>query len=95
MLSMIVSVLKRGAEEQIVHYSNDFNEHVGLSGSALRMLAVLRDEQGMRIGYMALYEGGVSDAACWLAQSPFYQAELYEQVNVHQCDIEIERPAQT
>jgi hypothetical protein len=92
---MIVGFLKHGAEEQLVSYSNDFNEHVGLSGSALRMLAVLRDEQGMRIGYMALYEGGISDAACWLAQSPFYQADLYERLDVHQCDIEIERPAQS
>jgi hypothetical protein len=92
---MIVGVLKRGAEEQLVHYSNDFNEHVGPSGSAIRMLAVLRDEQGTRVGYMALYEGCISNAAGWLAQSPFYQADLYERVEVHQCDIEIEQPART
>ena len=90
MLFMISAILKPGAESELIKYHAEFNEHLGPSGENVRVAGALRSPEGIRVGYMALYEGGAIEKAHeWLRQSPLYQAHLYERVDVFEYQIEV------
>jgi hypothetical protein len=90
MLFMISAILKPGVEGELINYHDAFNEHLGPSGENVRIAGVLRNPDGMRTGYLALYEAdGVEKALAWLHQSPIYEAHLYERVDVFEYQIEV------
>jgi uncharacterized protein YciI len=88
----IAAFLKPGAEAELIKYSGDFNEHIGQSGTNVLLAGALRDGDGKRVGYLALYEGEtIADAQDWLRESPIYQADLYERLEVFEYQIEVGR----
>ena len=90
MLFMIAAILKPGAEAELIKYHAEFNEHLGPSGEKVRVAGALRSPEGIRRGYMALYEGDTIEGAHeWLHQSPLYQAHLYERVDLFEYQIEV------
>ena len=95
MLFMIEAILKPGAEEQLVKFHAEFNEHLGPSASGIRLAGVLRDHEGRRAGYLALFEGETIEAATkWVHESPIYQAHLCARLDVYEYEIELGRLAE-
>jgi uncharacterized protein YciI len=89
-LFVISAILKPGSEPELIKYHAEFNEHLGPSGEQVRLAGVLRNPEGMRRGYLAFYESDdIEDAQNWLEASPFYQAHLYERVDVHEYQVEV------
>ncbi len=90
MLFMVAGYLKPGAEEQLIKFRNEFNEHLAQPFRSLSAAGVLRDGAGKRRGYMAFLEAeNIAEAEGYLHQSPFYQEGLYERVDVFQYDVEV------
>jgi hypothetical protein len=87
---MIAAFLKAGAEDQLINYHSEFNEHLGPSAENVRIAGVLRSPQGTRRGYLALYESDrIEEAESWLRESPFYEAHLYDRVDVYEYQIQV------
>ena len=87
---MIAAFLKPGAEKELIKYHDEFNEHLGPAAEDVRIAGALRGPDGRRIGYMAIMSAddfGVAEA--WLRESPFYQANLYERVDVFEYSVEV------
>ena len=86
---MIAAFLKAGAEEQLINYHDELNEHLGPGADDVRIAGALRDTDGRRVGYMAIVSGNdIADANDWLRESPFYKADLYERIEVFEYVIE-------
>jgi uncharacterized protein YciI len=87
---MIAGYLKPGAEEKLIDYHQAFNEHVGQSAHDVVIAGVLRNEEGRRVGYVAVMETEHIDRAqTWLSESPLYQAGLYERSEIYEYQNEI------
>ena len=92
MLFMIAAFLRPGAEEQLINYQAEFNEHIGPSGSNVPVAGALKGADGRRVGYLAFVEGDtVADAHMWLRESPLHKAGLYERVDVLEYQVEVGR----
>jgi uncharacterized protein YciI len=92
MLFMIAAYLRPGAEEQLINYHAEFNEHIGQSAANVPIAGALRGPDGRRVGYLAFVEGDtVDDANTWLHESPHYQADLYERIDVFEYQVEVGR----
>jgi uncharacterized protein YciI len=90
MLFMIVGYLKPGAEEQLINFHDEFNEHFGQHYRTLAAAGVLRDEAGKRSGYMAFIEAeSIEEAKRFRDQSPFYREHLYDRSEVLQYDLQV------
>lgn len=88
----IAAYLKPGAEGELSKHSDEFNEHLGPSGSGVLLAGALRDQDGKRIGYLALFEGdGIADAEAWVHESPIFQAQLYDRLEIHEYQVEVGR----
>jgi uncharacterized protein YciI len=88
----IAAFLKPGAEDELRKYSDDFNEHLGPSGSNVLLAGALRDPGGKRVGYLAVFEGQkIADAEMWIHESPIYKARLYDRLEVYQYQVEVGR----
>ena len=88
----IAAFLKPGAESELQKHSDDFNEHLGPSGTNVLLAGVLRDEDRKRVGYLALYDGNdITDAQAWVHESPIYKAHLYDRLEVYQYQVEVGR----
>jgi uncharacterized protein YciI len=88
MLFMIAGYLKLGAEEQLVNYHNEFNEH--LSQSILTAAGVLLDREKRRKGYLGFIEAdSFEDAERFIHDGPYYQAGLFERVEVFEYQVEV------
>ena len=90
MLFMIVGYLRSGAEDQLIEFRNEFSEHLAQPSPNIAAIGVLRDRDGRRRGYMGFLETDSFDnAERFLKDSPFYQENLYERIDVFEYDVEV------
>jgi uncharacterized protein YciI len=90
MLFLIAGILKSGVEERLIELRNEFNEHLSQPNRKIALAGLLRDKDGHRKGYLAFLEAETfEDAESWLQQSPFYQNDLYADVQVAQFNPEV------
>ena len=88
----IAAILKTGVESELFKLSDQFNEHIGPSGTNIRIAGVLRDEAGGRVGYLAIFEGdSIGQAQEWAGESPIFQAHLYDRLDIFEYEIEVGR----
>lgn len=80
---LVAGILKPGSNDQLVALHDQFNDHLGQAAGKISLFGLLRDKSGQRSGYLAFIEAdNFDDAEEFLQQSPFYQNELYERVEV-------------
>ena len=80
---LVAGILKPGSEDKLVALSNEFNEHLSQPNRTISLFGLLRDKSGKRAGYIAFIDAdSFDDAESFLEQSPFFQNELYERVEV-------------
>jgi uncharacterized protein YciI len=90
MLFAIAVLLKPDVEGELIKHSADFNEQLGASGANVVVAGALRDENGKKKGYLALFEGNdIGQAREWLHQSPLYRDKLYERLDLLEYRIEV------
>lgn len=90
MLFLVAGILKSGVESRLIELHNEFNEHLAQPNRKISLAGLLRDKDGHRKGYVAFIEAtDFDDAQSWLQQSPFYQNDLYERVQVAEFDPEV------
>jgi uncharacterized protein YciI len=83
MLYLVAGILKSGSEDQLIALRNEWNEHLAQPNRKISLFGLLRGKEGERTGYLALIEAnGFDEAENYLSQSPFYQRDLYERVEV-------------
>ena len=83
MLFLIAGVLKPGSEPRMIELRNEWNEHLSQSNRLVSLFGALRDREGRRAGYLALLDAdSFDDAESYLKESPFYQNDLYDRVEV-------------
>lgn len=83
MLFLIAGVLKPGSEPRMIELRNEWNEHLSQSNRRVSLFGALRDREGRRAGYLALLDAdSFDDAESYLKESPFYQNDLYDRVEV-------------
>jgi uncharacterized protein YciI len=88
MLFMVAAYLKPGFERRLTKLSADLNEHFAQDG--LRVAGALHDEQGHRRGYLGFVEADRFDSAVdFVRQGPFYQAQLYERIEVFEYKVQV------
>jgi uncharacterized protein YciI len=80
---LVAGIFKPGAGDQAIKFHDEFNDHVGQAASNISLFGLLRDKSGQRAGYLAFIEAdNFDEAEDFLKQSPFYQNELYDRVEV-------------
>lgn len=80
---LVAGILKPGVEDRLLALHNEFNEHLAQPYRKIALAGLLRGKDGKRKGYVAILEGeSFEDAEAWLNQSPFYENDLYERVEV-------------
>ncbi len=80
---LVAGILKPGNNERLVELHDEFNDHIGQSSGNISLFGLLRDRTGQRSGYIAFIKAkDFDEAEEFLKQSPFYQNELYERVEV-------------
>jgi uncharacterized protein YciI len=90
MLFAIIAMLKPDAEAKLADLHDAFNEHLSQPFRRIRLAGRLCDPDRRLTGYLALVEAESADQAeAWLKQSPIFQAQLYESVNVGEYSIEV------
>jgi uncharacterized protein YciI len=83
MLYLIAGVLKHGAEPRMIELRNEWNEHLSQPNRRISLFGALRNKDGHRAGYLAFLDAdSFDDAESFLRESPFYQNDLYERVEV-------------
>jgi uncharacterized protein YciI len=88
MLFMVAGYLKPEAEEQLINFRNEFNEH--LAQQPLVAAGVLRDRNGKRRGYMGFIEAeDIAEAERYLNLSPYFEEGLYDHVEVFRYELEV------
>lgn len=66
------------------------NEHLGPSGSGLRIAGYLRDAAGRRRGFLGLLEAdSLEHAESFLQSSPLYEGQLYERAEALEFAVEV------
>ena len=80
---LVAGILKPGSEQQLLALRDEFNDHLGQSSHKISMFGLLRSKDGKRAGYLAFINAkDFDDAEAFLKDSPFYQNDLYERVEV-------------
>lgn len=80
---LVAGILKPGSNDRLLALHDEFNEHLGQASGRISLFGLLRDRSGQRSGYLAFIEAkDFDEAETFLKQSPFYQNELYERVEV-------------
>lgn len=80
---LVAGILKPSSEEQLIALHDEFNDHIGQAAKKISLFGLLRDREGKRQGYLAFIKAkDFDDAQAFLKQSPFYQNDLYERVEV-------------
>lgn len=88
MLFMVAGYLKPGAEERLIDFRTEFSEH--LAQPPLVAGGALRDRDGKRRGYLGFVEAeNIAAAEQFLKQSPFYENDLYDRVEVFEYHVEV------
>jgi uncharacterized protein YciI len=87
---LVAGILKSGSEEKLLALHDEFNEHVGQSAQRISLFGLLRGRDGGRAGYLAFITANSFDEAdAFLKQSPFFQNDLYERVEVAEFSPEV------
>jgi uncharacterized protein YciI len=87
---LVAGILKPGTEEQLVALHDEFNQHLSQPFRTISLFGLLRDKSGQRRGYIAFIEAaGFDDAEAFLKQSPLFQNDLYERVEVAEFSPEV------
>ena len=90
MLFMIMGYLRSGAEDQLIKFRNEFSEHLAQPTPNIAAVGVLRDREGRRRGYLGFVETDSFDTADrFLKESPFYQEDLYDRIEVFEYNVEV------
>ena len=90
MLYLVAGILKPGSEEQLIKFRNEFSEHLAQPYRKIVLAGALRGKDGKRQGYLAFIEAeNFDDAQAYLNQSPLFQNELYERVEVAEFNAEV------
>ena len=80
---LVAGILNPGNNDRLVALHDEFNDHLGQAADRISLFGLLRDKSGQRSGYLAFIEADSFDEAeNFLKQSPFYQNDLYERVEV-------------
>ena len=80
---LIAGILRPGSEERLIALRNEFNEHLSQQTTKISLLGLLRGKDGKRTGYLAFINvDSFEEAEAFLQQSPFFQNDLYERVEV-------------
>jgi uncharacterized protein YciI len=80
---LVAGIFKPGAGDQAINFHDEFNDHIGQAAGNIRLFGLLRDKSGKRSGYLAFIDADSFDQTeDFLKQSPFYQNQLYERVEV-------------
>ena len=87
---LVEGILKPGSEEQLLKLHDEFNDHVGQAAQKISLFGLLRGKDGRRKGYLAFITADSFDEAdAFLKQSPFFQNDLYERVEVAEFSPEV------
>lgn len=80
---LVAGILKPGSEQELLALHDEFNDHLGQSSHKISMFGLLRSKDGKRSGYIAFIDANnFDDAEAFLKESPFYEHDLYERVEV-------------
>jgi hypothetical protein len=80
---LVAGIFKQGAGDRAIQFRDEFNDHLGQAASNIRLFGVLRNKSGQRSGYLAFIEADNFDQAeAFLKESPFYENQLYDRVEV-------------
>ena len=83
MLFLVAGVLKEGSEQRMLELRDEWNEHLTQPNRRISLFGAMRNRDGKRAGYLAFLDAAdFDDAESFLKQSPFYQNDLYERVEV-------------
>lgn len=83
MLYLVAGILKPHTDDEQLRLRNEWNEHLSQPNRKISLFGALRDRGGARAGYVAIIDAAdFEDAESYLEQSPFYQDQLYERVEV-------------
>jgi uncharacterized protein YciI len=83
MLFLVAGVLKEGSEQRLLDLHNEWNEHLSQPNRRINLMGGLKNKDGHRAGYVVFLEAdNFDEAEEYLQQSPFYQNDLYERVEV-------------
>ena len=83
MLFVVAGILKPNVEERMISLRDEWSEHLSQPYRRISLAGLMRDSQGKRRGYLIFFEArDFDDAQAYLQQSPFYQNNLYERVDV-------------
>jgi uncharacterized protein YciI len=87
---LVAGILKPGSDDRLIALHDEFNEHLGQSSRKISLFGLLRDKAGARRGYLAFIEGeSFEDAETFLKDSPFYENDLYERVEIAEFSPEV------
>ncbi len=90
MLYLVAGILKPGSEEQLIKFRNEISEHLAQPFRKIALAGALRGKDGKRQGYIAFIEAqSFADAEAYLDQSPLFQNDLYERVEVAEFSAEV------
>ena len=80
---LVAGILKPGSDERLIALHNEFNEHLSQETTKISLFGLLRDKESKRTGYLAFINAdSFAEAEAFLHQSPFFQNDLYERVEV-------------
>jgi len=90
MLFAVIGFFKPGIDTSPVKLQRSVNEHLGQIGLHLRLAGPLRDRGGKHTGFMVCLEAETFAAAeAYLGQSPYFEAKMYERVEVVEYTLEV------
>ena len=90
MLYLVAGILKPHTDEDQLRLRDEWNEHLSQPNRKISLFGALRDKEGERAGYLAIIEAeDFKDAESYLQQSPFYQDQLYDRVQVAEFSPEV------
>lgn len=90
MLFLFVGFLKPGTEQQVLALRDEFNEHLSQPFPRIALAGVLRDPDGLRLGYAAVIESEDRVAVTeYLERSPYHRYDLYDVARVAEFDQEL------
>jgi uncharacterized protein YciI len=87
---LIAGILKPGSNDGLLKLHDEFNDHIGQASDRIELFGLLRDKSGQRAGYLSIIKAeSFEEAEQFLKESPFFQNDLYERVEVAQFTPEV------
>lgn len=87
---LVAGILKPGSNERLLALHNEWNEHLSQPNRKISLFGLLRGEDGQRQGYLAFIEAeSFDDAHGFMRESPFFQNNLYERIEVAEFQPEV------